>query len=134
MAAAPVGGTVDACEVVVCAGAAVGVVATVCVLVVVGVVVAVVVAVGVAAVVAVGAAVAAEVFAVAVALVGVVVAVVVVAAGGGGGAPGAGGSVEVPGPVTSAPFLAGRRTNAAASGEWRLPSARPCSRSGLPAR
>ena len=53
----------------------------------------------------------------------VVEVVAVEAAGGGAGAPGAGGSVEVPGPVTSAPFFAVIATNAAASGVWMLPSA-----------
>ena len=44
-------------------------------------------------------------------------------AGGGAGAPGAGGSVEVPGPVTSAPFFAAIATNAGASGVCMFPSA-----------
>ncbi len=57
------------------------------------------------------------------AVVAVVPAVGVVVAGGGAGAPGSGGNVEVPGPVTSAPFLAGMPTNAAESGVWILPSA-----------
>jgi hypothetical protein len=48
---------------------------------------------------------------------------VVVAAAGGAGAPGVGGSVEVPGPVISAPFLGGSITNAAESGVWMLASA-----------
>ncbi len=61
--------------------------------------------------------------------VGVVVGVVAVV--GGRGAPAAGGSVEVPEPVTSAPFLAASATNPEASGEWMLPSAPPTSPPGL---
>jgi hypothetical protein len=42
---------------------------------------------------------------------------------GGGGAPAVGGSVEAFGPVTSAPFFAGIRTNAEESGVWMFASA-----------
>ena len=42
---------------------------------------------------------------------------------GGGGAPAGGGSVEAPGPVTSAPLWGVIATNAAESGAWMLASA-----------
>jgi len=61
--------------------------------------------------------------------VGVVVGVVAVV--GGRGAPGAGGRVEVPDPVTSAPFLAASSTNDPASGVWMLPTARRGAPPGL---
>jgi hypothetical protein len=48
---------------------------------------------------------------------------VVVVAAGGGGAPGVGGSVDVPGPVIIAPFLAGSITNAEESGAWMFATA-----------
>jgi len=52
---------------------------------------------------------------------GVVVGVVGVV--GGRGAPAGGGSIDVPEPVTSAPFLAASSTNEPASGVWTLRSA-----------
>jgi len=62
----------------------------------------------------------------------VVLGLVVVVAGG--GVPAGGGSVEVPGPVTSAPLAGAIATKAAASGAWMLASAPPTLPPRLPGR
>lgn len=99
------------------------------VLVLVGVVVGVVAVVpdDVAEVVSVGADVVVPVDVLVLVLAGVVEVEVegVVVVAGGGGAPAVGGSVEVFGPVTSAPFWAVIVTNEEESGVWMLASAPP---------